>query len=161
MDFQIGDQVVHCAHGLGQVLAIEERAISNHTALYYMIQVADLSIWVPADENLKNRLRFPASRDGFRQSLSILSGPAEALPDERRQRSLQLQEMLRDGRTDSLCRVVRDLTAHRRVHPWNDYDSELIKRVEKMLVREWSYILSISPAEAEAELRRLLAHKAN
>lgn len=159
MDFEIGDQVVHCTHGLGQVLAIEERAISNHSSLYYMVQVADLSIWVPANEDLKNRLRFPTSRSVLVKALALLSGPAEALPEDRRQRSLQLQEMLKDGKTESLCRVIRDLSAFRRVHQWNDHDSEMIKRVEKRLVREWSYILSIPPAEAEAQLHRLLSPK--
>jgi RNA polymerase-interacting CarD/CdnL/TRCF family regulator len=161
MDFRVGDPVVHCTHGLGQVRAIEERAINNDKALYYEVQIADLSIWVRADEHLKNRLRNPTSASGFRKLFSVLSGPAGKLPDDRRERNLHLQEMLKDGKTESLCRVIRDLTAYRRTRAWNEYDSELMKRVEKLLIREWSFVLSVPPPEAEAELHRLLLRKAN
>jgi len=158
MDFNTGDRVMHTTHGLGRVLGIEERTLNDNTAVYYMIQVADLTIWVPADENLKNRLRLPTSEVGLRKSLSILSSPAEKLPDDRRQRNLQLQEMLKDGRFESLCKVIRDLTAYRKNHAWNDYDSALMKRSINKLVGEWSASLSIAPNDAERELHHLLAH---
>ena len=57
MEFQIGDWVVHSTHGLGQIMAIEERTINEIQSLYYMVKVASLTIWVPMDENLKTRLR--------------------------------------------------------------------------------------------------------
>jgi len=160
MDFQIGDRVVHCAYGLGQVLAIEERSYNNTKVVYYRISVADLTIWVPADDNLKNRLRPPTSAREFRKSLSILEGPAQPLPHDRRQRNLLLQETLKDGRVESLCRVIRDLGAHRTDRNWNEYDQALMKRVQKALIGEWSFILSITPLEVEVELRRLLSHHA-
>jgi len=159
MDFKIGDRVVHCTHGLGQVLAIEERAINDNTALYYMVQLADLTIWVPANENLKNLLRFPTTEVGFRESLSLLSGPAEQLPDDRLQRNLQLLEMLKDGEAKSLCKVIRDLAAYRHARTWSEYDNDLMKRAQKSLIGEWSFILSVTPPQAEVELYRLLSHK--
>ena len=161
MGFQIGDWVVHCIHGLGQVLAIEERTNNNRTALYYMVQLTDLTIWVPADENQNSRLRFPASEDEFRRLLSTLTDPAEPLPDDRCQRNLQLLEMLRDGSVESLCRVLRNLSAHRRHRTWSEYDSALMNRAQKALIGEWSFILSIPRLDAEVELQRLLPVKKN
>jgi RNA polymerase-interacting CarD/CdnL/TRCF family regulator len=160
MGFQIGDWVVHCAHGLGQVLAIEERMNNNKTALYYMIKLADLTIWVPADENQNNRLRHPASEAEFRDLLSTLTGPADPLPDDRRQRNLQLLETLKDGSVESICRVLRNLSAHRHHRTWSEYDSALMNRVQKALIGEWSFILSVTPLDAEIELQRLLSAKA-
>jgi RNA polymerase-interacting CarD/CdnL/TRCF family regulator len=160
MEFQIGDRVVHCAYGLGQVLAIEEQVINNNVALCYEIKIADLSIWVPADENVQNRLRLPISEAGLKKLFPVLLGPAEDLPADRRQRNLQLHEMLKDGKTESLCRVLRNLTAYRQAHTtWNEYDTEIMRRVENMLIREWSFILSITPQEASEELHKLLSHK--
>ena len=161
MGFQIGDWVVHCTHGLGQVLAIEERANNNKTALYYMIQLKDLTIWVPADENLNSRLRFPASAEEFKKFLAILSGSAEKLLDDRRQRNLQLLEILKDGSVESMCKVLRDLAAHRHHRTWNEYDSALMNRVQKALIVEWSFSLSVSPLDAEIELQKLLSAKKN
>jgi RNA polymerase-interacting CarD/CdnL/TRCF family regulator len=161
MGFKIGDWVVHCTHGLGQVLAIEERMNNNKTALYYMVKLADLTIWVPADENQNSRLRLPANEAEFRRLLSTLSGPADQLPDDRRQRNLQLLEMLKDGSVGSLCRVLRNLAAHRHHRTWSEYDSALMNRVQKALIGEWSFILSVTPLDAQIELHRLLSAGTN
>jgi RNA polymerase-interacting CarD/CdnL/TRCF family regulator len=126
-----------------------------------MVQVGDLTIWVPADNNLKNRLRFPTSEAGFRKLLSIFSSPAEPLPDDRRERNIQLQDKLKNGGVESLCIIIRDLTAYRRHRSWNDYDSALMKRVTKMLIGEWSVSLNVAPKDAEMELHSLLASKEN
>jgi RNA polymerase-interacting CarD/CdnL/TRCF family regulator len=161
MGFQIGDWVVHCSHGLGQVLAIEERTNNNKTAPYYMVKLTDLTIWVPADENLNSRLRYPASEGEFKKLLATLSGPADKLPDDRRQRNLELQEMLKDGSVASICRVLRNLSSHRHHRTWSEYDSALMNRAQKALIGEWSFILSIKPLDAEVELQRLLTAKSN
>ncbi|MFN8412315.1 MAG: CarD family transcriptional regulator [Anaerolineales bacterium] len=159
MKFASGDWVVHCTYGLGQVKNIEERTFGNNTVLYYMVQVADLTIWVPADENLANRLRYPTSEAGFKKLLTTLSAPADKLPDDRRQRNLHLLEMLKDGGAESLCKVIRDLTAYRHDRTWSEHDSELMRRTQKALIGEWSYILAVTPHEAEVELNRSLARK--
>jgi RNA polymerase-interacting CarD/CdnL/TRCF family regulator len=161
MGFQIGDWVVHCTHGLGQVLAIEERVNNKKTALYYMIQLKDSTIWVPADENQNSRLRPPASPEEFHRLLATLSDPAEQLLSDRRQRNLQLLEMLQDGSVESMCRVLRNLVAHRRHRTWNEYDSALMDRVQKALISEWSFIFSVTPLDAQIELQRLLSAKTN
>jgi RNA polymerase-interacting CarD/CdnL/TRCF family regulator len=156
MNFQTGDTVMHSTYGLGQVQAIEERTVDNVTTLYYMVQTANLTLWVPADENMKNRLHYPTGESKFRKTLTILSSPAEPLPDDRRRRNIQLLDLLNDGGVESLCKVIRDLTAFRHSHSWNDYDGALMKRAIKTLVGEWSVSLSVSLHEAEMELHRLL-----
>jgi CarD family transcriptional regulator len=159
MEFQTGDNVVHCSHGLGRVLAIEERTFFDKITFYYMVQMKDLTIWIPADENLKNRLRPPNSESSFKEVLSILTSPAEPLPDDRRQRSLQAAEMLGDGKAESLCRVIRDLSANRQTRKWSESDGMLMRRAQKALIDEWSFVFSITPLEAEKELQRLLTLK--
>jgi RNA polymerase-interacting CarD/CdnL/TRCF family regulator len=68
-----------------------------------------------------------------------------------------LLELLKDGRAESLCRVIRDLTTYRQTRPLNENDQALLKRSQKMLLGEWSFALSVSPAQAENDLQRLLA----
>ncbi len=158
MNFQTGDRVMHSTYGLGHVQAIEERTVDNSTTLYYMIKMADLTLWVPADEN-KKRLRYPTSPAKFKETLKVLSSPAEKLPDDRRQRNLQLLGLLNDGGLESLCKVIRDLTAYRLTHSWNDYDSAMMKRANKTLLGEWTVSLSVLPRDAEMELHRLMEPK--
>jgi RNA polymerase-interacting CarD/CdnL/TRCF family regulator len=138
---------------------MEERTVNGNTSMYYVIEAADLTIWVPADENLASRLRAPSSAAGFRAVISILSEPAQVLPSDYRQRSHQLQSMLRDGGVEARCRVIRDLSAYRHKRGWSDHDRTLMKSAEKVLLGEWSFSLSITPEQAEADLRRSLASR--
>ncbi|MBI3170613.1 MAG: hypothetical protein HYZ22_19200 [Chloroflexi bacterium] len=160
MEFQSGDWVVHCTHGLGQIKAVEERTFGEASVLYYLVQIAELSIWVPVDENLNKRLRKPVDEAGFQTLFSILSSSPEALPTDRRMRNQYLSDMLKEGSPESICRVIRDLTAHRKHRTWNEYDGELIRRIKKIFISEWSFIFSVNPHDAEAELQKLLTQNA-
>jgi len=157
MNIQAGDKVMHWTYGLGQVLRMEARNLFERQVMYYMIQIDDLSIWVPADNNLETRLRTPTSKSEFTKLFAILSGPGEPLPEDRYERKTRLLARLRDGHAESLCRVIRDLTLYQHTRPLNETDSALLKRSVKMLVGEWSYALAIQPAQAEHELQNLLA----
>jgi RNA polymerase-interacting CarD/CdnL/TRCF family regulator len=156
MDFQIGDTVMHWTFGLGQVVGLQEQVISGQKAIYYEVKVRDLTVWVPADDNLESRLRSPTSPAGFEQLFAILAGSRELLPDNRQERKNRLMEQLSDGRAESLCRVVRDLTAYRLGKPYSENDQYILKRVQNVLLGEWGFSLSISVFQAESDLSRLL-----
>jgi RNA polymerase-interacting CarD/CdnL/TRCF family regulator len=147
---------MHWTYGLGQILRLEERALFDRNTLYYKVQVGDLTVWVPADGQLESRLRPPTPQAGFRRLLAILSGPGEPLPEDRYERRNRLLELLKDGRAESLCRVIRDLTTYRQARPLNENDQALLKRSQKALLGEWSFALSVTLAQAEHDLQHLL-----
>jgi RNA polymerase-interacting CarD/CdnL/TRCF family regulator len=157
MEFREGDPVMHWTYGLGKVIKLEERALSGKKAFYYSVKIGDLTVWVPADDNLKKRLRRPTSHDGFNKLLTILKGPGEPLPEDRQERKIKLVEMLKDGRAESLCRVIRDLTNFRQIRSLNENDQALMKRAQHALVGEWGFALSVTPAQAESEMQHLLS----
>jgi len=157
MNFHEGDSVMHWTFGLGTVVRLEERTMFGSEILYYAIQIGDMTIWVPEDERLNNRLRPPTSESGFKKLQNILSGPGKPLSDDRHQRKIMLADMLKDGSAESLCCVARSLTAYRKVRTLNENDQALLKRVEKALIGEWSAALSVTEQQAEIELRRLLS----
>ncbi len=157
MNFQEGDPVMHWTYGFGQIVHLEERVISGSKILYYAVQVRDLTIWVPADSNLESRLRAPTSQDKFRQLLNILSGTGEPLPDDRHQRKIRLLELLKDGRTESLCHTIRDLSTYQNAKSLNDSDQIILKQSQNTLLGEWEFVLSTPRSQAEIEMYRLLA----
>jgi RNA polymerase-interacting CarD/CdnL/TRCF family regulator len=157
MNFHEGDSVMHWTYGLGKVVRFEERVLSGKNAMYYAVQIGDLTIWVPADGMLETRLRPPTQKSKFKELLAVLSGPSEPLPDDRHERKTMLLELLKDGRADSLCRVIRNLFAYRQVRSLNDNDQALLRRAQNALLGEWGFALSITPAQAGIELQRLLA----
>lgn len=157
MEFHVGDPVMHWTYGFGHVLGIEERIISDQKSLYYAISVRDLTVWVPADNQLEARLRPPTSPKEFKSLFAILTGTGEPLPEDRQERKILLVEKLKVGQAKSLCRVLRDLATYQQAHSLNDNDQNLMKRSREALLGEWSYALSVPVVEAELELHRMLA----
>lgn len=157
MNFHEGDTVMHWTYGLGQIIGLEERDLLGSKTLYYAVQIRDLTVWVPSDDELKHRLRPPTSRSRFKELLAILSKPGKSLPDDRQERRTRLLVLLRDGRTQSLFEIISGLHAYRKIRPLNDSDQSILKQSQSALLGEWGFVLSVTPAQAELELQRLLA----
>lgn len=161
MNFHKGDTVMHWAHGIGQIVNLEERDLSGARAVYYVVQVKDMTVWVPADRTVGSRLRSPTPKFRFQRLVAILSSPSEPLPEGRLERKTRLLELLQDGRPESLCQVIRDLSAYQEQlgKPMNDNDRMVLKQSRNSLLGEWGFVLSITHAQAEHELHRLLTAK--
>jgi RNA polymerase-interacting CarD/CdnL/TRCF family regulator len=151
--------VMHWTHGIGQIVNLQERALAGTKTVYYVVQVRDMTVWVPADSQVGTRLRPPTPRSQFERLLSVLSSPSEPLPEDRLERKNYLLALLQDGSTESLCRVIRDLSAYQKQlgKPMNDNDQMILKQSRKTLLGEWGFVLSLTPAQAEHELQRMLA----
>jgi len=161
MNFNTGDTVMHWNYGIGQIVNLEERDVSGSKALYYAVHVRDMTVWVPADGKLESRLRFPTPKNRFKQLLAILSGPSEKLPEDRLERKNRLLELINDSRPESLCQIIRDLSAYQRhkTGPLNDNDQMVLKQSRSTLLGEWGFVLAITHAQAEFELHRLLTSR--
>jgi RNA polymerase-interacting CarD/CdnL/TRCF family regulator len=156
MEIHAGDTVMHWTYGLGQVREIEERILFDHNVQYYKVQLREMTIWVPADNNIESRLRAPTPKASFKRLFEILAGPGELLPDDRFQRKNHLLELLKDGRAESVCRAIRALVTYQHVRALNEGDQALLKRLTKILLEEWTYSLGVATAQAEHELWNLL-----
>ena len=157
MDFQVGDKVVHWAYGPGEIINLEEKVLSGHTSLYYVVQVNDLTLWVPSDEKGKRSMRLPTPASEFENLFILLRSPGDPLPNDRLERKLELTERMKDGTLESICRVIRDLHFFRQTQKFNESDTSTLERAQKFLLSEWRISLAIPAAQAEKELKRLLS----
>ena len=155
--FRKGDTVMHWTYGLGKIVRLENRQLLGHKTTYYAVQVGDMTVWVPADDQLDQRLRKPSSKAQLRKLRLLLSRSGVTLPIDRHERKTILLEMLKDGRAESLCRVIRSLVAFSKTHPLNDNDQALLKRAQTALLAEWGHALNVTPQQAELQLKRLLS----
>ena len=158
MNFHKGDTVMHWTYGIGQILNLEERSLAGSKTIYYEVQVRNMTVWVPADSKVGSRLRPPTPKSRFQRLLAILSSPSEPLPEDRLERKTHLLKLLEDCRPESLCQVIRDLSAYHKQlgKPMNDNDQMILKQSRNTLLGEWGFVLSIPHAQAELELHRLL-----
>ncbi|MFN2194532.1 MAG: CarD family transcriptional regulator [Anaerolineales bacterium] len=156
ISFQIGDQVVHSAYGPGVIIELDEKKLSGRSRQYYVVEVHDLTLWVPIDQVGDRNLRRPTPAGEFERLFTILSSPGDALPPDRHERKLHLLERLQGKNLESVCLVIRDLTLHRNTSRMNDTDNAILERSREALLLEWSNVLSIPMMQAERELRQLL-----
>ncbi len=154
--FQVGDQVIHWAYGPGEIIQLDEKELAGQTRKYYVVQIRDLTLWVPMNESGKHCLRLPTPARDFQKLFLILASPGEPLSDNRMERKKYLTERFKDGTLESICQVVRDLTFHKRVNKMNEDDNAILRRARDFLLNEWSVSLSVSVQQAERELNKLL-----
>jgi RNA polymerase-interacting CarD/CdnL/TRCF family regulator len=156
MRFHIGDKVIHCTFGLGQITQIEEKVINGNLERCYVVQLNDMTIWVPIDEPGQNSLRIPTPPDEFVKTLPILSSPSEKLLDDRLLRKKQLVDQLMDGQLASICRVVRDLSYYKRNSKLSDQEKSILDRAIKSLLTEWIFSLGASQHQAHQAMESML-----
>jgi RNA polymerase-interacting CarD/CdnL/TRCF family regulator len=154
--FHVGDQVIHWMYGLGEIIQLDEKVLSDQSDYYYVVQIRDLTLWVPVHQTGEPCLRYPTPAKDFQMLFRILAAPAEPLLPDRHMRKLQLAELLNDRTLQSICRVIRDLTSFKRTNRINENDNSILERTRSFLLNEWSVALSVPLHQAESELRGLL-----
>ena len=156
MDFQIGDRVVHWSYGPGEIIQVDEKELSGRKSLYYVVQIKDLTLWVPVDAADTASLRYPTPASDFDTLFAIMSSPGEPLSENRLERKARLCEMMRDGKLESICRVIRDLAYFNRTKKLSESDQSILERAQSFLLNEWEISLSVSYIQAERDLKHLL-----
>jgi len=156
MGFHVGDKVIHCTHGLGEIFQIEQKTICGHLTNCYVVRTPDLTIWIPVDDLQQHCLRLPAQPEEFVGLFAILNGPSEQLQEDRLLRKDQLLAQMRDGQLASICRVVRDLTNFKRSKKLNDQETSILERATNSLLTEWAHSLGMSQNQAHLAMINLL-----
>jgi CarD family transcriptional regulator len=156
MSFQVGDQVIHWVHGLGEIIQLDEKVLSGNTGQYYVVQIRDLKLWVPISESGERGLRTLTPADDFQKLFEILASPGESLTTNVLERKTQLSDRLKDGSLESICRVVRDLVYYKQTNKFNENDKSILERASNSLLNEWSIVLSVSVHQADHQLQELL-----
>lgn len=157
MNYAVGDQVVHWSFGLGEIVQVDEKVLSGKAHQYYVVQMKDLTLWVPVSEKGERSLRSLTEAGDFRKTIRLLAAPGEPLPVDRFQRKTYLSELMQDGTLESLCRLVRDLTLFKKATKVNDSDNTILDRARKMLANEWGVALDVPTTQAESAMNEMLA----
>lgn len=154
--FHVGDQVIHWVYGLGEIIQLDEKTLAGRTGQYYVLQLNGLTLWVPIDETGECHLRSLTPAGDFQKLFQTLASPGEPLSPDRHERKMQLAERLKDGKLESVCRVIRDLAFFKRTNRMNDNDNSYLERARSFLLNEWSVALSVPVQQAESKLVELL-----
>jgi len=98
-----------------------------------------LVIWVPIDGVSEQKLRPPMTGEAIARLTEILRSPAHQLQAASREREQQIKALMRDGSPESLCTIVRDLTAYSEKRTLNAADTAALEKARSLLAGEWEW----------------------
>ena len=156
MEFQVGDNVVHWTYGPGIIVQIDQKVITGKTTECYVVEIGEMTLWVPLGRADSGSLRPPTPAARFTELLEILRSPGRPLSSDRLERRNYLIEQVKRGTPEVICELVRDLSALKRTGKMNDHDKTILERSQKFLLTEWELVLSVPALQAEQTLHRLL-----
>jgi RNA polymerase-interacting CarD/CdnL/TRCF family regulator len=159
MPFEINEQVVSPAFGVGRVVGIVmKQFLEAEARLYYEIVVGKSTVWVLAEAaSQANSLRSITPKASLAFYRDVLRSRPVSLTKDSRQRRLDLLTRLRVGSFQDTCEVVRDLSARGWLRPTGEVDSAVLRKTRDALCQEWMASEGVSMLTATSEVNALLA----
>lgn len=138
--FEVGDKVVHPAHGAGVIAAIEEKELLDEFTHYYIIELAatqmKLMIPVKTAEDIGLRpVASPAQVEAIYETLG--STPRDLINDFKKRQAI-LTEQLKSGNIVDVAEVVRDLYWRNEDSPLSPTESRQLENAKQQLAGELS-----------------------
>jgi CarD family transcriptional regulator len=159
MQFNVGDNVVHPAYGVGRIVKIVEKQFSEIGAarLYYKIILPRSTIWIPIEAQATIGLRLVTAKRDLDQYRNLLkSRPVPLNNDHPQRRHVELDSRLKQGSFQVMCEIVRDLTAWGWRKSLGSADKATLQKTRERLQQEWATAAGVSNTEAIKEIDALL-----
>jgi RNA polymerase-interacting CarD/CdnL/TRCF family regulator len=155
-EFSEGDWIVHLVYGIGQIEAVEKKAIGGEARRYYRVRAEESEYWVPIDEAGNDSVRPLASPHRIRRALRILKEAPEKMASNYKIRRKRIRDTTLDGTLRSDIELMRDLFARQNARGLNPTEEESFRTLKNRFLKEWSLSLNIDIEEARKKFNDLL-----
>lgn len=153
LKLSVGDKVVHPAHGLGEISAIEHREIGGAKGEFFIIRILDngMRVMVP---------RTSAQAAGLRPVMS--SKEADKVLDTMRAREVAVDlqpwsrrfraytEMIKSGSPHEVAKVLRDMNRLKFDKELSFGERRLLDQAKSLLLKELAAAKGVTEAELQA-----------
>ncbi|GGH30365.1 transcriptional regulator, CarD family [Cribrihabitans marinus] len=111
LEFRPNDYVVYPAHGVGQIISIEEQEVAGHKLELFVISFEKdkMTLRVPTHKATESGLRSLSSPDVIGQAMKTLKGKAKVKRAMWSRRAQEYEQKINSGDLISIAEVVRDL----------------------------------------------------
>jgi CarD family transcriptional regulator len=151
-----GDWVVHLAHGIGQVTAIESKSVNDEETDFYRIETEDSTLWLPVGTTLDERIRPVASQSKWKSILRLLKKPAKQMETAHQKRKKRIRDATLDGSLQSTAKLIRDLWGRKGERSLNETESRALKRLTERFIKEWALSMDITEEEARKKFHQIV-----
>ena len=148
--FKSGEHIVYPAHGVGQIIALEEQEVAGFKLELFVISFAKdkMILKVPMPKVIAGAIRKLADADTVKKSLDTLTGRARIKRTMWSRRAQEYEAKINSGDLGSIAEVVRDLYRSE-AQPEQSYsERQLYESALDRMAREIAVVQKLTDSEA-------------
>ena len=162
LDFRPNEYVVYPAHGVGQIISIEEQDIAGISLELFVISFAKdkMTLRVPTHKATEVGMRSLSSPDIVTKAMSTLKGKAKVKKAMWSRRAQEYEQKINSGDLISIAEVVRDLHRADDQREQSYSERQLYEAALERLTRELAAVKGLDEAGAAAHVGEVLTKRA-
>lgn len=157
--YKTGEHVVYPAHGVGQILAIEEQEVAGFKLELFVISFAKdkMTLRVPTAKAASVGMRKLADAELMTRAMTVLTGKARIKRTMWSRRAQEYEAKINSGDLIAVAEVVRDLYRSE-AQPEQSYsERQLYEAAADRMMRELAAVESLTDTEAMKKMEEQLA----
>lgn len=162
LDFRPNDYVVYPAHGVGQIISIEEQEVAGYALELFVISFEKdkMTLRVPTNKATEIGMRGLSSPDVINQAMKTLKGKAKVKRAMWSRRAQEYEQKINSGDLISIAEVVRDLhrTDDQREQSYSE--RQLYEAALERLTREVAAVAGGDEIQAAKQVDEVLMSRA-
>jgi CarD family transcriptional regulator len=162
MDFHPNEYVVYPAHGVGQIISVEEQEIAGIKMELFVISFDKdkMTLRVPTAKATSVGMRGLSSPDVVSRAMDTLKGRARVKRAMWSRRAQEYEQKINSGDLISIAEVVRDLHRNDEQREQSYSERQLYEAALERLTRELAVVDGIDEVKAQQRVDDVLVSRA-
>lgn len=159
--FKVGDMAVYPAHGVGEVMGIEDKEIAGSRAQFYILKIVDsgMTIMVPTTNVRNVGLREVINPEEVDTVYEILSERGEYTITEQtwNRRYREYMDKIKTGSIYEIAEVLRDLSLLRFEKELSFGERKMLDTARNLIIKELAIAQTVDEKEVAEEIDKIFA----
>ena len=160
--FKVGDLAVYPAHGVGQIISIEEQEIAGLKLELFVISFEKdkMTLRVPTNKAAEVGMRTLSSPDVVSKAMTTLKGKARVKKAMWSRRAQEYEQKINSGDLIAIAEVVRDLHRADDQREQSYSERQLYEAALERLTREVAAVNGANEVDAQKQVDQVLLGRA-
>jgi CarD family transcriptional regulator len=162
LDFSPNEYIVYPAHGVGQILSIEEQEIAGMSLELFVISFEKdkMTLRVPTNKATEVGMRGLSSPAEIQQAMTTLKGKAKVKRAMWSRRAQEYEQKINSGDLIAIAEVVRDLHRNDEQREQSYSERQLYEAALERLTREVAAVSGTDESDAQKQVDEVLTSRA-
>lgn len=161
--FKVNEKIVYPAHGVGQIIGIEEQEVAGLKLELFVIQFESdkMTLRVPTAKAEQVGMRKLAEENIVEKALKTLKGKPRVKRTMWSRRAQEYEAKINSGSIVSIAEVVRDLFRAENQPEQSYSERQLFEQALERMARELAAVDELDQVAAAVKIREILAASAD